>query len=1613
MRAKGVKDTEKNDVSDRYIITIGASAGGLEAIHEFFDHMPPNSGFTFVVIQHLSPDYKSLLVELVAKHTHMKVMEAGNDMLLEKNCVYIIPTKKIMTIRHRKLRLADKVKDKSPNTAIDTFLLTLANDVKEKAIAIILSGTGSDGSRGIEAIKECGGMVIAQDPATAKFDGMPNSAIATGNTDFILAPANMHTEIYNYVNHVYAPQLEKELYEDEHLNEIFDIVSTQTGQDFNLYKTPTILRRIARRLAAADLNNLQDYITYINKKPAEAKVLAKEFLIGVTKFFRDKPAFEKLREEVIPDIITSKDEGSVIKIWVCACSTGEEAYSIAIAFQQKLAASGRQVDFKIFATDLDEESIRIASKNCYPPSSVKEIEAETLKRYFVKNSDNTYSVVPEIRKKIVFAAHNVIKSPPFIKNDLISCRNMLIYMNSVLQQKILTTFHYALKSAGYLFLGSSENAGSIMDGLVEVSSKLKLYKKSGNIKYTLHHSYSTTTPSQLPVQPPAKKMQNKQAETSRTTADEFQGLIIDQLGYVGVFIDKAFLIKETIGDFTRFLTLPKKKLELNLLNMVNREISILLSTSIRKAWKDNETKMITGQLEGHRVLQMTIKPPDEQSPNGYTLILLNDAQIDTPLKNVQPADIDHLTSQEEYLMEMETALTETRSNLQLAMEEMETTNEELQSSNEELMSANEELQSGNEELQSLNEELHTLNTEHQQKIRELLELNEDLDNYFRSTTIGQIFIDSNLLIRKFNPAAVNMINVIESDIGRPINHLSNNIQYDSLNKDIHTVLANNTVIEKEVTLHNGTNNLMRIMPYLKKGGKVDGVVITFIDITAITKLNNMIAGVYNASSAAILAFNAERGKNNEVTDYRCISFNNAAKDLFQKTAEELMAHPALSDFPQLNRIFPAGSLERISVNSPLQTELQITGNLWHQLMVAKMADGVVMSFTDITKRKLAEQKLKNNYAELVKARESLRLLNVSLEEKVQERTRELSESEERFKFVSKATNDTIWDWDLVTNTMWRSDNFTSMFGYELSEETKKIDFWFDKVHPDDRKRVEASVYDAINNHESNWSAEYRFLKADGQYAIILDRGSILEDELRTPYRLVGSIIDISKLVETEKRLNSSEKKFGKVFESNMIGMLFSNLDGAILEANDAFLTMLGYDRQSLESGELDWKKITPEEYLEVSNDAVKQLRENKICPPFEKQYIKKDGSRLSVLMGSALLEQDNETTAVSYIIDITRQKEAEQKRLELQTRLNQQQQEFSNIFSHAPALIAIKRGKQLVYDFVNEAYVSFFGSKHTKGRSTKLKFSADDLNFEEIEKEVFASGKTFEGKQIKIDRDKISDNQTGQCWMDITLTPVYNYDGSHIDGIAFFGFEVTDIVLGRIATEELMRRKDEFMSIASHELKTPITSMKGSLQIVQRMIDKMDVSENLVHFIDKASHQTQKLTNLVDDLLDVTKIQEGKMVLNYKEFNAIDMIRECIEDVKAPGIKHKLIFNPKDDIIINADRPRIEQVVHNFLTNAIKYSPVADNVVINCSVEKKMFKVEVTDFGIGIPPEKQPYLFDRFYRVQESSQQFSGLGLGLYISAEIVRRHRGKVGIKSTTGEGSTFWFNIPISATK
>jgi two-component system CheB/CheR fusion protein len=815
-----------------FIVAIGASAGGLEAIHEFFDNMPGNGNFSFVIIQHLSPDYKSLLVELVAKHTNMQVFEAGHNVNIQPNCIYVIPNNKVLTVQNGHLQLAVKNFEKAPNTAIDHFLHSLAEDQGARAIAVILSGTGTDGSKGIQSIHDAGGIVLVQDPVSAKFDGMPNSAIATGFADFILTPELMPEAIFDYINERPVRLATEGRPDESQLPEVLKLIEKHCQHDFVNYKTPTILRRIERRMGLLGYRKFADYLQVLRNSPDECKFLGKEFLIGVTKFFRDSVAFQLLRDEILPDIINAKEDHDVLKVWVTACSTGEEAYSLAILIDDLLEAMDKSLEVKIFASDIDLDAIEFAGKGIYPAHSVSEIDRRLVNKYFTREGNNV-TIQPRLRKQIIFARHNILKDPPFIKNDMVSCRNMLIYMNNILQRKVLATLQFSLNTGGILFLGPSETPAVIKQGFEEVNGKWKIYKKTAS-----DNSYN---PERFPVLPAAKTATVKYGSvkvntTAKELAEDFKNLLTEEYGFAAIYINKSFEIKEALGDFKKYLSLPDHILNLNILKMVPPYIATSINGAVRKALRKND-KVIVPHLRiagngTEKNINVFVKP---SSREGYIMIVLGENNENSFLKPVdEPLMSSPNPETDSYLADLEDELKETRTNLQMAVESLETANEELQSSNEELLSANEELQSSNEELQSLNEELHTLNTEHQLRIKELIELNEDLDNYFRSTEIAQVFVDKDLRIRKFNPVAVKMINLIESDIGRPIDHISTNLQnYKNFIEDIHQVVRSETVLEKEVVLSNGSPNLMKIMPYIRLDKKVDGVIITFIDISNI------------------------------------------------------------------------------------------------------------------------------------------------------------------------------------------------------------------------------------------------------------------------------------------------------------------------------------------------------------------------------------------------------------------------------------------------------------------------------------------------------------------------------------------------------------------------------------------------------------------------------------------------------------------------------------------------------------------------------------------------------------------------------------------------------------
>lgn len=821
-------------INNYYIVGIGASAGGLEALEKLFDAMPEQEELAFIIVQHLSPDYKSLMGELLEKHTGMKIKQAEDGMAVEPRCIYLIPRKKNMYIYQSKLFLTEQ--EHGLNLPIDIFLESLAEDQKENAIGVILSGTGSDGTRGIRSIKENGGYVIVQDETTAKFDGMPKSAVSTGIVDFVLPPEEIGKEIKNFITgtkNISTADRSREKTNESDLTKIFLLLKRKTGVDLSHYKESTLLRRIERRMGINQIEDLPKYVQYLEKNNEEINVLFKEILIGVTRFFRDQDAYSILEDRIIPDIFQMKTREDAIRVWVAGCSTGEEAYSIAILLYEYMQKHHIKREIKVFATDIDRDAIEFASFGMYPESIAADAPKSILQRFFVKRGDY-YQIIHPIREIVIFAYHNVFKDPPFRKVDLISCRNLLIYLQPVLQKKILSNFHFSLIPGSYLFLGSSETLGEYSKYFDTIDHKWKLFSTTGQRGPERNLSLqelAVTKPdySYDRIKDPGPLNQNP--ASSREFLFE---QLVESLFSPCILIDDTKQITHIFGDINLFFKLPSGKINYDIEKMARREIQIPLGNALDTAASEKKKvvydEILVKNEDNPFTAKISVLPL--QNPHGsYNYAILFEKRNTDPdsSKIVKQFDIEESVNQRIYNLENE--LQKSKENHQATIEELETSNEELQATNEELLSSNEELQSTNEELQSVNEELITVNAEYQKKIEELSNLNDDINNLLAGSDVGTIFLDADLTIRKFTPAAARYVRIIKSDIGRPISDLSHSLIYDDFLEDINKVMQSTAKIEREIQNQDEEWILIKMHPYRSDQSTISGIVITLIDIT--------------------------------------------------------------------------------------------------------------------------------------------------------------------------------------------------------------------------------------------------------------------------------------------------------------------------------------------------------------------------------------------------------------------------------------------------------------------------------------------------------------------------------------------------------------------------------------------------------------------------------------------------------------------------------------------------------------------------------------------------------------------------------------------------------------
>ena len=815
------------------VVGIGASAGGLEALTTFFTHLPLDSGFAFIIVTHLSPDRPSLLPELLQKHTLLPIHIAENGMALKANQIFICPEGKELAVNNHQLQLISNPKHIGAYHPIDAFLQSLAQDCQTQSIGIILSGTGTDGTLGIKAIKDVAGITFAQDPSSAGYDGMPNSAIASGDIDFVLPAEDIGAQLIacyqTFADKTVRNKTEQSI-DNESLHKILDLLHEQLGHDFSKYKISTIQRRIARRMSIHQLNNVQLYIQFLTDNPIEQEQLLQELLINVTSFFRDSEAFDALAALALPMLFANKPNDYKLRIWVTACSTGEEAYSLAILFHEYSVKIGKPLRLQLFATDLDASCISKARTGNFPLSIASELSAERLARYF-SLENNEYRINKAIRETVIFAQHNLISDPPFTRMDLISCRNLLIYLDAELQKQIIPIFHYALNPDGILFLGSAESIGSFNQLFTCLHPKWKFYQRSAELKQAL-------TPLTLRKPLYSRRFEQSLNEIApehrkETTTLQVEHFLLDKYVPISFIINIKGKIFYIHGQSGAYIQPPTGLPNWNIIEMTKEGLRFPLASSLRLAEKNTDNLFIHKNVninnDGHiESIDLTIERINNpEALRNLFLVSIFPSTLAAPELNATLLLTPSLPSEKDNL---EHELYFTKESLNATIADLEISNEELQSSNEELQSTNEELETTKEEMQSLNEELSTINTELQKKIESLSEANDDMQNLLNGTDIASIFLDCDLHIKRYTRQAKNIFKLIDADTGRPLADLASNLRYDNLLDDAQQVLETLVIKEAEVQTLANDWYLMRILPYRTTENIIDGLAINFINI---------------------------------------------------------------------------------------------------------------------------------------------------------------------------------------------------------------------------------------------------------------------------------------------------------------------------------------------------------------------------------------------------------------------------------------------------------------------------------------------------------------------------------------------------------------------------------------------------------------------------------------------------------------------------------------------------------------------------------------------------------------------------------------------------------------
>lgn len=1177
--------------------------------------MPVDTGMAFVVIQHLSPDFKSLMNELLTRYTSMPIHVVDRSTPMRPNCIYLLPPRKDMVLSGNTLNVHDRPLDQHLNMPINTFFRSLAQEAGERAIAVVLSGTGTDGSAALLDVHAMGGLVVVQSEESAKFDGMPKAAIETGLADAVLPPDEIPEALVTYGRDPSAPVLESKtgrVREDTlmGLPAIIDQLRHRFNLDFASYKPATVCRRIDRRITLRNCASLQDYSKLAASEPAELDTLYRDLLIGVTRFFRDTEVWESLRRQVVLPLIQSTDpanepEGE-IRVWVPACATGEEAYTIAILFAESLAKVGVGRTVRIFATDVHAHSLQLASEGFYQESSLHDVSSERRERFFTRQGRG-YRIHPDIRKMLIFSAHNVIKDPPFTKMDLVSCRNMLIYFLPAAQEKALSSFHFALNLRGVMVLGPSESPGPIAEEFDTIDRQWKIYRKvqDSRLPMSLRMGAAPTSVGTAAYRTTAV------GDLRLARAYEF---VLARYTPAGILLNEKREILHVFGDAHRFLRAPAGKMTNDVFSLVQEDLRIALSSAVQTASKKTERVSFKGvrytsEQDGHSwLVDVCVDPLPDKTTNTTFYFVFFDREKQIVLTDANSEQFKLDTESKSRIKHLEEELQQTKQSLQTIVEELQTSNEELQATNEELMASNEELQSTNEELHSVNEELYSVNAEHEQKIKQLTEATNDLNNLMNSTEIGTIFLDRNHCIRLFTPSAAQMFNLLPQDIGRDIKHITYRVRGDDIFHAIEVVGNAGNDREISVVAPNGKSYLRRVKPYLDEARAIAGIVLTFVDVSdLITTQRQLRLTEFAVNNSSSPTYWAEK-------DGRIIRVNTAASELLGFSPETMLSMNVHEIHPWLS-----GTAWQTHWNELLERQhMRMETELRHR-------DGRIFP---------VEMDL--NYFSFEGEEYWFVFVRDITERRRVERL--LARSEQLFRSTFMLATVGIVLVTLDGQVAEANERFCNFLGYEPEQIVNRS--LFDIIHEDDRLAEEQLLAKARVRNLREYEFDRRFVRSDGRvvWGQIHGTGAVVEGLDGSEPRLLRVVVDITDRKRIADALQESEERSRLLIENAPEAVIMVDPAGVVMLINSKAEELFGYARDDV-VGQPEAMLIPDrcrEECSRLNGEIFGGSNSSSLSLESHMNAVRKGGGEFPVEMRASRISMGGKTYIFKMISDVSR-----------------------------------------------------------------------------------------------------------------------------------------------------------------------------------------------------------------------------------------------------------------------------------------------------------------------------------------------------------------------------------------